>query len=120
MQYKSRSFLNGIGLADDLLASRNKSLPQLLEEAKETRERVAKFVNRINSERQTSINNAKDIPKNATIRSGYVDCGKLDCGLTHGPYFYAYWKDKENGKLRKKYIGKHLPVINNNNADMTK
>jgi len=24
-------------------------------------------------------------------------------GCPHGPYYYAYWK--ENGKLKKKYIG---------------
>jgi hypothetical protein len=61
----------------------------------------------------------RDFPENATIREEYVKCGKVDCecftataavGRTtpippiHGPYMYAYWKDK--GKLRKKYIGK--------------
>jgi hypothetical protein len=45
------------------------------------------------------------IPKNATIRQEYVKCGELDCKKKHGPYYYAYWK--ANGKLRKKYIGKH-------------
>ena len=50
----------------------------------------------------------------ATIKSEYKKCGSPRCacgtpGLKyyskiHGPYLYAYWKDK--GKLRKKYIGK--------------
>ena len=44
------------------------------------------------------------IPKNATIRQEYVKCGKFECEKIHGPYYYAYWKEK--GKLKKKYIGK--------------
>jgi hypothetical protein len=52
------------------------------------------------------------------IRKEYVRCGKLGCGLDHGPYYYAYWKD-ENRKLHKKYIGKYLPEIKSNNADNT-
>jgi predicted transcriptional regulator len=27
----------------------------------------------------------------------------------HGPYYYAYWKDPESKKLKKKYIGDHMP-----------
>jgi hypothetical protein len=27
----------------------------------------------------------------------------------HGPYYYAYWKDPETKKLKKKYIGTHMP-----------
>lgn len=26
-----------------------------------------------------------------------------------GPYYYAYWKDPETRKLKKKYIGTHMP-----------
>ena len=57
------------------------------------------------AEQLTSANNCRDVPTNATIRKEYVRCGKLDCPSKHGPYYYAYWKDK--GKLRKKYIGKY-------------
>jgi hypothetical protein len=110
MQGKRRDGLfDDLGITEDIFNSKKKPLPKIIEEAKETLDRGTTFVNRINSERQTSINNAKDIPKNATIRSEYVDCGKLDCGWTHGPYYYAYWKDGKNGNLRKKYIGKHYP-----------
>jgi hypothetical protein len=31
------------------------------------------------------------------------------CEEKHGPYYYAYWKDPEAKKLRKKYIGTHIP-----------
>jgi len=52
----------------------------------------------------------KNVPSNATIRQEYVKCGKWDCPrCEHGPYYYAYWK--ENGKLRKKYIGEYLPSM---------
>jgi hypothetical protein len=47
-----------------------------------------------------------DIPPNATIRLEYVKCGNPDCSEKHGPYNYAYWKDRQTKKLKKKYIGK--------------
>jgi hypothetical protein len=43
---------------------------------------------------------------NATIRQEYVKCGNPDCQNSHGPYLYAYWK--QDKKLNKRYIGKHL------------
>lgn len=46
-----------------------------------------------------------------TYRREYVKCGKPGCqcatGRGHGPYWYAYWK--ENGRLKKRYIGKKRP-----------
>jgi hypothetical protein len=50
--------------------------------------------------------NMTEIPLNATIRQEYVKCGNPDCQNQHGPYFYAYWK--QDKKLNKRYIGKHL------------
>jgi len=43
-----------------------------------------------------------------TYRLEPVRCGKQG-GKTcpHGPYWYAYWR--EDGRLRSRYIGKHLP-----------
>jgi hypothetical protein len=39
-----------------------------------------------------------------TIREEYVKCGKKGCRkCPHGPYRYVYWR--ENGKLRKRYLG---------------
>jgi hypothetical protein len=35
----------------------------------------------------------------------------------HGPYFYAYWKDPESRKLKKKYIGDHMPKNKESNDD---
>ena len=43
-----------------------------------------------------------------TYRSELVRCGKDGCSrCPHGPYWYAYWR--EEGRLRSRYIGKHLP-----------
>jgi hypothetical protein len=47
-----------------------------------------------------------EIPPNATIRQEYVKCGNPDCQTSHGPYFYAYWK--QDKKLKKRYVGKNL------------
>jgi hypothetical protein len=50
------------------------------------------------------------IDLNATIRKEYIKCSKPFCHRhKHGPYYYAYWKDPENKKLKKKYIGRHMP-----------
>lgn len=44
------------------------------------------------------------IPDTASLREEFIKCGKISCfTCPHGPYYYAYWKD--NGKLRKKYLG---------------
>lgn len=43
-----------------------------------------------------------------TFRQEWVKCGKVGCrcaqGQAHGPYTYKYWK--EDGRLRKQYVGK--------------
>lgn len=41
-------------------------------------------------------------------------CGKKPCktceqGQGHGPYWYAYWRQKGNGRVTSAYIGKKLP-----------
>ncbi len=41
-------------------------------------------------------------------------CGKASChkcreGASHGPYWYAFWRNDE-GRLRSGYIGKDLPT----------
>jgi hypothetical protein len=51
---------------------------------------------------------SRSVPKNATIRKEFVKCKKPNCyRKQHGPYYYAYWKDHETKRLRKKYIGSH-------------
>jgi len=67
------------------------------------------FLARINNLKVTSSKNYESVPSKATIRKEYVKCGNHSCyRCKHGPYYYAYWRD-ENGKLRKKYLGKYDP-----------
>jgi hypothetical protein len=75
-----------------------------------------------NKEKKTKLacqTRSKSIPKNATLRKEYVKCKKPDCyRREHGPYYYAYWKDPETKKLRKKYIGRHYyPPRDQENAE---
>jgi hypothetical protein len=85
------------------------SLEKLLAQARKRAERSRRFIDKIESKKQSSIRRAKSIPENATIRKEYVECGKTPCYHgKHGPYYYAYWKDPETKKLKKKYIGQYL------------
>ena len=60
------------------------------------------------SKRLACQTRSKSLPKNATIRKEFVKCKKPDCYYErHGPYYYAYWKDPETKKLKKKYIGRN-------------
>jgi hypothetical protein len=40
----------------------------------------------------------------------------VNIGMT---YYYAYWKDHESKKLKKKYIGDHMPTDKRSNDDST-
>jgi hypothetical protein len=63
---------------------------------------------RLKSQQALSSTNYNSIPSTATFRKEYVKCGNPYCSrCEHGPYYYGYWK--ENGKLKKKYIGKYDP-----------
>ena len=66
----------------------------------------------------SSIQIFNDLPGNATIRKEYVKCGKDNCEMFHGSYYYAYWKERISSndnqsatvwKLKKKYIANYLP-----------
>ena len=92
-----------------LFGHKSSSLQELLANANKTTERATKFLNKIKSRQLACANRAKSIPKNATIRKEYIHCGKEICHPKHGPYYYAYWKDPESNKLKKKYIGDHIP-----------
>ena len=52
-------------------------------------------------------------PTHFTYELEYVKCGKPNCWCAgreqgHGPYWYRYWR--ENGKLKRRYVGKTLPA----------
>jgi len=52
-----------------------------------------------------------NLPQNSTIKYGIVKCCK-DCKHNTHRYYYAYIWDYNSKKLRKKYIGKQLPLPN--------
>ena len=58
---------------------------------------------------QASEKKYEHIPLGATVREEFVSCCKSYCNLKHGPYYYAYWRDKKSKKLKKKYLGKFDP-----------
>jgi hypothetical protein len=92
---------------------------KLLKQCRKTAERGEKLLKKFDSRRESSINNLKSVPKNATIKKEYVKCGKPLCHRRHGPYYYAYWKDATNGKLKKKYIGKYFKKQEKMNVSTT-
>jgi hypothetical protein len=92
-----------------LFGHKRTSLQKVLGNANKTTERATKFLNKIKSRQLSCTMRAKSIPKNVTIRKEYIKCGKEMCELKRGPYYYAYWKDSESKKLKKKYIGDHIP-----------
>ena len=49
----------------------------------------------------------RGLPPSLTYRQEEVRCGKSGCTTCpHGPYWYAYWK--QDGRTRKRYIGRTL------------
>lgn len=64
---------------------------------------------------ENSEKNFNSIPSSSvTIREEYIKCSRL-CNHMHGPYYYAYFRDKnkDRKKLIKRYLGKINPKENN-------
>jgi hypothetical protein len=86
----------------------NKYFDRFLADGYALVERTKRLSARLNSQRALSYTNYNSIPSGATIRKEYVKCGNPNCyRCKHGPYYYGYWI--ENGKLKKKYIGRYDP-----------
>jgi hypothetical protein len=92
-----------------LFGHKHNSLEKVLANANKAIEKSTKLINKIKSRELACITRVKSIPENATVRKEYIKCGKKFCEQKHGPYYYAYWKDPETKKLKKKYIGNHMP-----------
>ena len=81
---------------------------QLMEEGNKLIARAQALDNKEKSIKLACQSRSKSVPKNATIRKEFVKCKKLNCyRQLHGPYYYAYWKDPETRRLKKKYIGRN-------------
>ena len=115
--HKDQSRMTSIDFSKPLFGNKYTSLQKLLAKANKTTEKATKFLNKIKSRQLAYANRSRSIPKNATIRKEYIKCGKEICELKHGPYYYAYWKDPESKKLKKKYIGDHIPTDMKSNND---
>ena len=115
--HKDNSRMTSIDFNKPLFGNKRTSLQKLLAKANKTTERATKFINKIRSRQLACVNRAKSIPENATIRKEYIKCGKEICEHKHGPYYYAYWKDSETKKLKKRYIGDHMPTNRVSNDD---
>jgi hypothetical protein len=89
------------------------SLEELMAEGNKLIACVRALENKERSKKLACQSRSKLIPKNATIRKEFVKCKKPNCyHKKHGPYYYAYWKDPETKRLKKKYIGRHFERVN--------
>ena len=111
--HKDHSRITPIDFGKTLFGSKRTSFEKVLADAKRTIEKSTQFINKLESRELSCYNRAKSIPENATIRKEYIKCGKQMCEQKHGPYYYAYWKDPESKKLKKKYIGDQCRKIRN-------
>jgi len=60
-------------------------------------------------EQEEKIKEKLNLPQNCTIKYEKVRCCK-DCRHNTHQYYYAYFWDCSSNKLKKKYIGKQLPL----------
>jgi hypothetical protein len=84
------------------------SRDELMEEGNRLIARAQALDNKEKSIMLACQSRSRFVPKNATIRKEFVKCKKPNCyRQLHGPYYYAYWKDPETRRLKKKYIGRN-------------
>ena len=82
------------------------SRDELLEEGNRLIAHAQALDNKEKSIKLACQSRSKSVPRNATIRKEFVKCRKPNCYRgRHGPYHYAYWKDPETKRLKKRYIG---------------
>ena len=110
--YRHKSKKQSFDWSKPLFGNRHTSSQKVLANTNKAIEKSTKFINKIRSRQLACADRAKSIPENATIRKEYIKCGKKICQQEHGPYYYAYWKDPESKKLKKKYIGHQMPRNN--------
>lgn len=44
-----------------------------------------------------------------TYQQQLVSCGKKGCDKMHGPYWYGFHRDPNDGSSRSMYVGRELP-----------
>ena len=75
--YKCNSRKSVVKWNKPLFSYRRSSFQKVLANANKAIEKSTKFINKIKSRELVCTNRAKSIPKNATIRKEYINCGKL-------------------------------------------
>jgi len=117
--YNDNSKKPSLDRSKPLFEHKRTSLQKVFANANKAIDKSTKFINKIKSRQLACASRAKSIPGNATIRKEYIRCGKQMCEIEHGPYYYAYWKDHQSKKLKKKYIGDHMPENKESSDDST-
>jgi hypothetical protein len=67
------------------------------------------YRNKLQSAQEEKVKEKLNLPQNCTIRYEKVRCCK-DCRHNTHRYYYGYIWDCNSKKLKKKYIGKQLPL----------
>jgi hypothetical protein len=97
-----------LDLLDRIDRIHSMSFEELMAEANRLIARVRALDNKERSMKLGCQARSKLIARNATIRKEFVKCKKSNCCYeSHGPYYYAYWKEHGTKKLKKKYIGRY-------------
>lgn len=82
-------------------------------EMEKTNETTNSMINKFKEKLDKPVQIYNSISENTTIKEEFIKCGKENCyDCPHGPYFYAYWRDKVSKKLKKKYLGNTNPRDN--------
>jgi len=102
--YRRNSSMPFVDLDKPFFGRKRTSLQKVLASANKAIEKSAKFINKIKARDLACADRLKAIPENATIRKEYIKCKQVSCSHDrHGSYYYAYWKDPESKKLKKKH-----------------
>jgi hypothetical protein len=88
--YRDKEYRNKLELEARYPSLEYVQLENILEQAKKVKEKL-------------------NLPENSTIKYEKIKCCK-DCKHNTHRYYYAYFWDCNSKKLKKKYIGKQLPL----------
>lgn len=66
----------------------------------------------LRSERRKLQEELNHLSRREYYESRYIKCGRQGCkNDRHGPYWYAFFYDRGEKKMKSRYVGKHLPEM---------
>ena len=66
----------------------------------------------LRSENQNLREELKQLSRREYYESRYIKCGRQGCkNDLHGPYWYAFFYDRVEKKMKSRYVGKQLPEM---------